>query len=467
MGAPTTYQVVDAVNSLTLRDLDNDGKLDVVVSNDVETGIRLNDGTGTLGMLMTSPGGSTAIADLNGDGHLDVLGFTTLFNNGNGTFAPQTMDYLPYEDAALGDINGDGLADIARVLDGGAALQLQMNQGNGAFDRPYLPFDLNVPDRKHMTFVDLGGSALVDLATVDEATDTVGVRMNMGNGTFAPRVDYPLSNIDSSAVISAADMNSDGQNDLVVSGGTQVVVLLNMGGGAFAPAVAYGGGPMNAQCSAIGDFNADGRPDVARLVAASNPNSLEVMLNQGNGTLAPGVQFATVENANRDLVATDLNGDGYADFVIHGTNENVSVFINDGMGAAVFQPQPDLPFGWSIDGIVVEDINGDGYQDVTFSSPSSDTFFFGQVCLNDGHGVFRKGPGAPYGVSVAADLDGNGLRDLASAGNPFCVVLSDGVAKAGCYETLGGGLVAADIDGDSIPELIGPKGALHKVVCQP
>lgn len=469
-GSAVSYAGVDAVNSLHLRDVNADAKIDMIASNGTDTMVRFNLGNGSFGAPSTYLGGSANLGDLNGDGFFDILGSTTLFNNGNGTFVAQTMDYVPHEDAAIGDINGDGLTDFVRMTLGGGAVTVLPNLGNGSFNRPYLPFDVNVVNRDHMVFVDLNGDNLVDLATIEPSASKITVKMNLGNLNFAPAVDYPTGMPASNAlaVIEGADMNGDGHNDLAISVDTQVLVYLNTGTGTFAPAVAYTGGKMNEQCASIGDFNGDGHLDMARLVAAPSENSLEVMMNQGNGTLLPGLQFATVSSSNRDLVARDLNGDGYSDFVVHGTSENVSIFLNDGVGAAFYQPQPIEAFGWSISQIVVADINGDSYQDVAFWGSQSSFSDHAQISLNDGHGVFRNGGSALYGVSTVVDIDSNGFLDfVAKDSGLLCISLSNGVAQVGCYETKIAYPDTADLDGDGIPELITPNGALHKLTCSP
>lgn len=472
-GLPVSYSSLAAVNSLGLRDLNADGHIDLVAGNGTSTQVRLNLGNGTFAFPVTYPGGSNDVADLDGDGQPDILGSTTLFNIGNSTFAPQSMDYLPYEDASFGDVDGDGLVDLARMLNGGGAMQVLFNQGNGGFIRPYFPFDVNVADSRHMVFAQLNGDNLEDLATIETAS-TIGVRINLGNGNYAPRVDYPtgVAPGSSEGVIAAADMNGDGDIDLVTSLQKKVSVHLNAGGGVFAPAVDYVENEAYSYCGAVADLNGDSYPDVARIVKASGDDTLAVMFNQGNGTLSTSVNVTAVDDYCRELVAADLNADGLNDLVIRGGSDNLAVYLNDGMGGFALQPQPPNLFGWSIDGIVVADINGDTYPDITFGSSPSPTspYGFGQVCLNNGNGVFRSGPGAPSGVAATADVDGNGLQDILSYWyGSLCVYLNEGggfVGK-GCFATAGGGVHVTDVEGDGIAELVTSRGALHRVTCYP
>jgi hypothetical protein len=446
-GLPVSYSAVDAVNSVGLQDLDADGIIDVITSNGTNTVVQFNDGNGSFSIPVTYPGGSVHTADLDGDGDLDIVGSTTLFNDGNGTFVPQTMDYLPLEDASLGDLNGDGLADIVREWSSGGALQVLRNQGNGAFLRPYVQFEPKFEDAYHVVFADLNGDSLVDVATLDDSNSTVGVHLNLGNGNFSSPVDYPTS-IFALTIISSADMNGDGNIDLVVSSQDHLTVHLNMGGGVFAPAVSQ----MCASCRTLGDFNGDDYPDVI------GNGGLTVTFGQSNGLLSTTAKTSKLESSGYYVpVPADLNGDGLGDLVFRGGTNNLEVYLNDGTGGFVFEPQPDGLFWWSIEGIVVDDINGDGYTDITFSGFGDPSYTFGQVCLNNGHGVFRKGPGAPYGSSTFVDIDGDGLREWVSG---MC-------AFGKCYASNWGRIFPVDIDGDGTPELITSSGELHKITCIP
>jgi len=450
-GLPMSYPAVAAVNSLGLQDLDADGISDIIASNGTNTVVQFNNGNGSFSMPVTYPGGSSHTADLDGDGDVDIVGATTLFNDGNGSFVPQTMDYIPHENASLGDFDGDSLADIVREWPGYSALQLLRNQGNGSFIRPFVQFEPKFEDGYHVTFADLNGDGLMDVATLEESNSTIGVHLNLGNGIFASPVEYPTS-IFGLTFISSADMNGDGNIDLLVTSEKQLSVHLNKGGGVFAPVFSQ----TCAHCRTVSDFNGDGYQDVAQI----SGSALTVTFGQSNGMLSTTnktSQFSGPYGYGR-LIPADLNGDGFPDLVMSGGPDHIGVALNNGIGGFALQPQPARePFWWSIEKVVVDDFNGDGYPDITFSGFGDPSYTFGQVCLNDGHGIFRKGPGAPYGASAFADLDGDGLREPI-----FGTCLS-----GKCYPSTGGEIFVVDIDGDNIPELITSSGELHKVTCNP
>jgi hypothetical protein len=101
---------------------------------------------------------------------------------------------------------------------------------------------------------------------------------------------------------------------------------------------------------------------------------------------------------------------------------------------------------------------GLGLQLHTFSGFGYPSYAFGQVCLNNGHGVFRKGPGAPYGASAFVDVNGDGFGDWVSG--PMCVL-------GQCYPSTGGHIFVEDFDGDGTPEFLTSGGELHKINCLP
>lgn len=473
-GNVTMLSSVAGVNAVALRDIDGDGDYDLVASNGVDTQVRICAANGTLGAAVTYNGGGTDIVDINGDGFLDILGATTLFNNGNGTFSPQTMAYLPHEDAAFGDIDGDGLVDIAGVWSD-AGIAFLLNQGNGAFSPPYLPYDLSFGNKDQFVSVDVNGDSREDWV-MSTSIGTIAVFINMGNGNFAPRVDYPAGG--SATKLAAADFDGDGLNDLVAASKLNVRLLHNLGAGTFGPPVIYSAKPMQGLGSATGDFNGDGYPDVARLEQQTPNAVLSVMFNQGNGTLGSRVEIATLMKTSQtifdpeEIVAADFNEDGYSDIIVRGGPENNELFLSDGIGGFVLQGRV-WPH-W--ESFLVADYNGDGHPDIAGVFAESYPQFAANFMLNNGDGTFYswKSISLLYSggfLNPPVDVDKNGFNDaiVSRLGGTFSVYLNDGV-KFGPeirYATLGGAMVATDVNGDGVSELLSTQGALHKASCLP
>jgi FG-GAP-like repeat len=222
----------------------------------------------------------------------------------------------------------------------------------------------------------------------------------------------------------------------------------------------------------VADFNNDGHPDLAVATAAGG---IEIFLGLGDGSFEPAsipfVQSVPPPNSGPApqlvLFVADFNGDGNQDLVVRDITGPVLVYFGDGQGG--FSAPVSSPFGGSI--VAVDDFNGDGRPDLVVESSDGISLLLGK-----GDGTFSttppvfslgmQAPGRPppcciSGV-VADDFNGDGNLDLALALSSSIVVLSgrgDGsfdspiVIPEGPF-FFAGQLFVADVNGDSIPDLI-------------
>jgi len=226
------------------------------------------------------------------------------------------------------------------------------------------------------------------------------------------RTDYPTGTKPNG--LTAADFNGDGKLDLAIanSADNTVTILQGNGDGTFTaqPALATGAG-SNPQLPTAGDFNGDGKLDLA--VANFANNTVSVFLGNGDGTFQAPVTYPVGAGAS-SLVTGDFNRDGELDVAIGNQNDHtVSILLGNGDGT--FQAHVDYPAGApDVAGVALGDVNRDGKLDLVVANPSANTV---SVLLGNGDGTFQAPVAYATGnhpVSLAvADLNGDGILDLA------------------------------------------------------
>jgi len=186
----------------------------------------------------------------------------------------------------------------------------------------------------------------------------------------------------------------------------------------------------------VGDFNGDGRPDVA--VANENSNSISVLLQNSDGTFQTAVSYA-VGHSPTALQIGDVNGDGKLDLLVLNYLDNtLGVLLGNGDGT--FQAQKLTAIA-ATNTLAVGDFNGDGKLDaaITVSLPQVGTYGVA-VLLGNGDGTFQ--PAVSYPVNglpaalAAADFNHDGKLDLVSLGSDITVLLGNG---DGTFKTVSAG----------------------------
>lgn len=313
------------------------------------------------------------MADLNGDGRLDVAatGFTAnrvsvLMGSGTGTLGPKT-DYVtganPYS-VAFGDMNLDGSVDMVVANYGSNSVSIFANDGSGSFG-PRTNFVTGTHPRP-VAIADMNQDGAPDVVVANEGGNTVSVLLGDGGGLLNPKVDYPIGTWPSSVAV--GDLNGDGWPDVAATNygasgdGSTVSILLNIPGSGLGAKTDYptGVGPYSV---AIADLNGDNKPDlVVTNAGAGGGNTVSTLMGNGLGGFAGRRDFTT-GLAPTSVAVGDVNGDARLDLVVANSSDNtVSVLLGDGTGS--FAPALAFPTGASPWSVAVGDLNGDGESDL-------------------------------------------------------------------------------------------------------
>lgn len=313
--------------------------------------------------------------------------------------------------AKIGDLDGDGLNDIA-VVNLPGNLQLFFNNGNGSFTRisreGLWPSSSSTRD---LDIGDLNGDGRNDLAVAFSTQNgSVSVLLNQGNRTFSSPVNHDVCN--SSRGVAIGDLDQDGDNDLsAISECSRAGILLNDAHGVFALNGTYGEG-SHSKSIRLGDFNQDGRKDIAYVnTGAGIHGSITLLLNNGNGTFgAPSLFYAG--DLPDDVAIGDFDGDGTADLAIANPYFG-QVILLFGNGTGDFVGYSELTNVDTPSSIAATDLNADGRMDIVVSSWTVSRL---AILINQGDYNFVNAGNFDVGQNpscvAVGNLDGDSLPDL-------------------------------------------------------
>lgn len=279
----TSAAAGSAIGSVAAGDFNGDGLQDLVTTHGNMYSILLNQGNNTFVQQSSNgtwPGiNAVTTGDFNGDGRVDIAwatfeaaplipknqpGYNRIFmtmGNGDGTFSGSYSETWPSyvqcggfgQQLAAADFDNDGAQELAFAHCDWNAVRIMKPNMSGKFDTVG---SANVEKATSVKLGDFNGDGMFDLVTT--AITGINVFMRQGPFSFAAPVAYP-----GYGYIALADLNDDGNLDLVSKDRTNAIaVFLNHGNGAFAAAADYLSG-LNPSGTVSGDWNGDGRDDVA------------------------------------------------------------------------------------------------------------------------------------------------------------------------------------------------------------
>ncbi len=383
--------------------------------------------------LSARGGGAIAPVVLETVSTLSASGFNTV-----ATFpvGPPVVAGQPYAAeqspawVAVGDFNNDGKLDTVLPVYSAATgatseISILLGNGNGTFQAAvHVSAGTNIFS---VAVGDFNGDGKADLILADGGSSTtmpviapsINVMLGNGNGTFLPPTIFPIPVTgDTPSHIIVGDFNLDGKEDVAVSntGSADVTIFLGNGNGTFGTGVNYSTGTqVGAFGLALGDYNGDGIPDLAVV-----EDVLVILLGNGDGTFHLGSSNMT-GNFPIDVQTGDFNNDGKADLAVASFTDNqVTVLLGNGNGTFVEQPAYNV--GTNPESITVADLNGDGKQDLAVANSfilSTPPMGSVSVLTGNGDGTFQ--PQATYATGLApvaiaqGDFTGQGTVDLVTA----------------------------------------------------
>lgn len=329
-----------------------------------------------------------------------------------------------------------------------------------------------------IAITDINHDGKPDIIVANTADETVSILLGDGAGQFTPAPGSPFPCGKAPNDIAVADMNHDGNPDLVIANTETpfITVLLGDGHGRFHPATRS---PFSTQSHphvhgvAVADFNGDGRPDV--VTDSWDNNQILLLLGDGAGNLnLPGERFNTGKRPYQRVRSADFDKDGKPDIVTTDLDQNaVSILLGDGKGSFHDAPGSPFPAGAAPWAVAVDDINHDGSTDLVILPYEPDVKDPTQVgitvLLGDGHGGFSRMRGSPLSLSgcrgpdrvATGNLNGDGFRDVAvlCAQNDKLMLYmgsKDGTFQLSSQNVKTGwsGLAIADLNGDGVDDVV-------------
>jgi hypothetical protein len=472
--AVTNLNLGFMTNSIAVADFNADGRHDLVFnrssSNTVVVLIRnaANNGFDQVNLTVNGQANQVAVGDFTGDGRQDIAvshfsGLDVLPRNALGFDAPVPAGFLVGFPLTVGDFNNDGRLDLAYVANNQAVI-LYRNSANTNFDSPTniggTGFQLN-----GLAAADFTGDGRLDLAALNFFSGAPGsvsvLRRNTANTNFdlSPVQTLGSTNFSDSVL---GDFDNDGRQDLAITtnGTSNIAIYKGSAGGGFTnlTTAVLNNGNLLSGAIAAADFTGDGNTDL--IISNQTIGGFSLLAGAGNGSFAAAIDFSGSFSPQLFGVG-DFNGDGRQDFALNRGSPNQTLFYlrnaaNNGFDAPVTVAQNGVGFSFT-----VGDFNNDGRDDLASNFGSAAGFSV--ILRNAGNNGFDAA--VSYAATnfnaqlTTADFDGDGNLDIAYSSNDVSVYYGSATGTFGAPVAYGGNISAGyvesgDFNGDGRQDIV-------------
>ncbi|CAF1295038.1 unnamed protein product, partial [Adineta steineri] len=382
-GNRTSYStgVESGSQSIAIGDVNNDGRLDIVVGNVYAANIGLFIAIDyrkfeyrTIYMIGNNANPySVALGYFNNDNRLDIVfaadaenNLIIIFGLGNGTFInpaafPLGYDSAPYS-IVLADFNNDTKLDIAVACQKLFNIQIFLALANGTFanPKPYLTQDKAPPIS--IAISDFNNDKILDIAVGHLNSSYIGIFIGIADGSFTNQITFSTGKQTSSSVIAVGNFNNDDYMDVVIAN-TQlnnIEIFIRYDSGGIIHSHTYStGSATNPHSILVGDFNHDNQFDIA--VANYGTGTISVLIAYGNITFAPQRNYQTGLNSlPKSIIVADFNNDLALDMIVANFGkDNIGLFFGSGNGTFKNQKKYLTGSGSRPSSIAVSDFNND------------------------------------------------------------------------------------------------------------
>ncbi|CAF3745768.1 unnamed protein product [Rotaria sp. Silwood1] len=443
-----------------INDFNNDQKPDIVFieSKTNMIGIFLSYSNGTLSSLLKysiaseSQPSFVAAGDFNNDNQMDIVIANNGTNNivillgfGNGSFANQIIYSTGIESQpksiAIGDLNNDKNMDIIVANSGSNNIGIFLGLGNGTFRNQITFHTGNTSMPTCVTLGDLNGDNNMDIIVANNGTNSIGIFLGFGNGTFVNQINFSTGNRSNPIYVTIGDLNNDNQLDIVVINNANGIVGIYLGNnnGTFTSRTNWLISTRSQLVSmCIADFNNDNCLDIA--VAANYDNAIYMLFGDGTGGIVHQMQFYPNEFYNPQHVAVgNFNEDDHLDLVVI---DYFRIYIFFGSANKIYLDIVTYPTGNNSfpTSLSLGDLNNDNRLDIIVANSGTENIgiFLGkehgnfEVQIQLSTGRFSK----PYSLAVG-DFNHDNHSDI--------VVANSGTGNVGIFLGYGNGSFASQM----------------------